>query len=453
MGIGRTTELNYLNGYYEKEGSQILVVYGPKYVGKSELYQQFTMGKAAYLYRARGCVDREQRYLWGKELATMKKSLAKYPSYEEILEQIVSDSDRKKVIIIDEFQNIVKNTSSFMEELISFVNHRDEGKEVLVLLSSSSIGFIENSMVSKIGSAVYDLSGLLKVKELGFSSVRECFSNYTFLDCVKIYSVLGGYPNLWKYFDKSLSVKENICRNLLDKHSFLFQEGERIAMDELREMGVYNTILASLASGKSKLNALYEHTGFSRAKISVYLKNLMELEIVEKVFSYDSEGRDHTQKGIYRISNKLVDFYYTYLYPNLSFLDDMSSNDFYEKFVNPSLIQYTARYLGKVFSQYVKEMNEQGRLPFFAVDMGEWVGKVGTIDLIVEGEEEALVADCNQLGRKYTTEDLESLLFCVKKAQINPDYIYLFSTDGYEEKILLEAEQNKKLVLFMAEEL
>lgn len=54
--------------------------------------------------------------------------------------------------------------------------------------------------------------------------------------------------------------------------------------EESRETAVYDTILATLADGRhGKLNDMYAHTGFSRAKISVYLKNLMELELVENV--------------------------------------------------------------------------------------------------------------------------------------------------------------------------
>ena len=41
MIIGRTTELKYLNNYYDRAGSQILVVYGQKHVGKKALLKEF----------------------------------------------------------------------------------------------------------------------------------------------------------------------------------------------------------------------------------------------------------------------------------------------------------------------------------------------------------------------------------------------------------------------------
>ena len=240
------------------------------------------------------------------------------------------------------------------------------------------------------------------LKELGFEYLKEYFSNYSTAECIEVYSVLGGFPGLWKYFSDRISVKDNICKNLLDKNSFLFGEGERIVKEELREMSVYNTILASLAAGNNKLNALYDHTQFSRAKISVYLKNLMELEIVEKVFSYDTEGRDNTQKGIYRICNHLVDFYYTYMYPNMSQLFMEPALTFYNEFVGNQFKNYTARYFGKVCARYIERLNEKNKLPFQAEEMGEWVGKVGTIAVIDEGENKALIAGCNWHKPMYT---------------------------------------------------
>lgn len=453
MIIGRTTELKYLNNYYDRTGSQILVMYGQKHVGKSTLLKEFVLNKPHYYYHARACVEREQQFWWSKELGGMGIKTLKYPTYSEMFEGIISKRTQKKVIIIDEFQHIIKNSDTFMKELVSFVNNQWNRQDVLVILCSSSIGWIENSMVTKIGDAVYELSGLLKVKELGFEYLKEYFSNYSITDCVEIYSILGGYPGLWKYFNDRMSVKENICKNLLDKDSFLFGEGERIVTEELREMSVYNTILASLASGNNKLNALYEHTQFSRAKISVYLKNLMELEIVEKVFSYDSDGRENTQKGIYRICNHLVDFYYTYMYPNLSQLSMEPALAFYNEYVQNHFKTYTARYFGKVCIQYVQRLNEKNQLPFYAEDMGEWVGKVGTVDLIAQGEEKSLIVGCNWDRPMYTYEDLEWLLFCADKACVEPDYVYLFSVERFDEKLELEAKVKNNLRLISAKDL
>ncbi len=62
MFLGRTSELNYLNAFYDSEGSQLLVVYGQKNIGKTSLLKEFVKGKPYHYYCARSASEREQTY-------------------------------------------------------------------------------------------------------------------------------------------------------------------------------------------------------------------------------------------------------------------------------------------------------------------------------------------------------------------------------------------------------
>lgn len=454
MVLGRTSELKYLNTYYDREGSQIMVVYGEENAGKTSLLRQFVQDKPNYYYRARSASEREQRFQWGKELGRDDIKVLKYPSYTEIFQSILREKNGKKVIIIDEFQYIIKSSDDFMKELITFVHSNWQSTQVMIILCSSSIGWIENSMITKIGEAAYELSGFLKIKELEFETMMEFFSGFSMEQCIEAYAVLGGIPGLWKHFNDKLSIKENICRYILDCDSFLYGEGQRIVEAELRETGVYNTILAAIAAGNHKLNDLFLHTQFSRAKISVYLKNLMELELVEKIFSYDTEGKANTQKGIYRISNHFVHFYFTYLYPNLSSLEEMTPGEFYGKYIAPTFKTYVAEYFKTVCRQHIEKWDKWGRLPLEVEQMGEWVGKLGTIDIIAQNEKgETLIGLCNWDKPMMRYDDYEWLLFCAQKAKLQVDYVYLFSVRRFDEKLNLEAKVKQNLKLISMDEM
>lgn len=451
MILGRTSELKYLNSYYDREGSRIVVVYGEKNVGKTALLDQFVQDKVYSYYRARSASLREQCYLWGAEIGSDENTIAKYPSFTEIFQALLDKTGEKKVIIIDEFQYIVKAGSTFMKELTAFVN---SNANIMVILCSSSIGWIENGMITRIGEAAHELSGFLKIRELGFEAIMEYFHGFSMEQCIEVYAVLGGMPGLWAHFDDKLSVRQNICGHVLDKNSFLYSEGQRIVEEELRETSVYNTILSAIAAGKHKLNDLFLHTGFSRAKISVYLKNLMELELVEKVFSYDTEGKANTQKGIYRITNHFVDFYFRFLYPNLSSLEELTAEEFYAKYIAPAFRGYVAEYFKTVCKQHIEKWSKWKRLPIEVDRIGEWVGKFGNIDLIAQDEEgKTLIGICNWDKPMMRYDDYEWLLFCAEKAKIRADYIYLFSVGRFEEKLDLEAKVKRNLKLIRLDEM
>lgn len=453
MVLGRTSELKYLNTYYDREGSQIMVVYGQKNVGKTALLRQFVADKPSYYYQARSASEREQRYQWGRELGKAKIKVLKYPAFTEIFQAVLQEQTEKPVIIIDEFQYIIKASDDFMKELIRFVHETWQGHQVMVILCSSSIGWVENSMITKIGEAAYELSGFLKIRDLDFESMMDFFPGFSMEQCIEAYAVLGGIPGLWRQFNDKVSIKENICNYILNQDAFLYGEGQRIVEEELRETGVYNTILAAIATGHHKLNDLYLHTDFSRAKISVYLKNLMELELVEKIFSYDTEGKANTQKGIYRITNHFVHFYFTYLYPNRSSLEILSPNEFYNDFIAPTFRGYVADYFKTVCKQHIEKWNKWGKLPFQIDRIGEWVGKLGNIDVIAQNEAgQTLIGLCNWDKPMMRYDDYEWLLFCAEKAKLKADYVYLFSR-RFDEKLNLEGKMKHTIKLVDMDEM
>ncbi len=442
------TELQYLNHYYEKEGNQLVVLYAQKNMEMTELVRYFCSDKPYSLYRARPCSEREQLYLWGNELKEEGASLSVYPAFSELFGAMTAKRAKKRVIIIEEFHHIIKQSQDFMEQLVGFMHNAWNSQQVMVLLCSTSIGWVENSMIRKIGEAAYAISGFIKVKEKSFFDMVRRFPENTRWQQVEIYAVMGGFPGLWKHFEEGLSVRENICRYILQKDCFLHEEALRLVADELRETNVYHSILTALASGKQKLNDLYLHTGFSRAKISVYLKNLMELEIVEKVFSYDTAGRENAQKGIYRIRNHFVQFYFRYLYPHMSRLDAMAPELFYDTYIAPDFRSFTAPAFGQVCREYIEYLNIRGQLPFTYTKAGEWVGKVGDIDIVAQDDNgNTIIGFCNWEEPVLQYEDYEWLLFCARKAKLAADYVYLFSASGFDRELIQEAEAGTGLQL------
>lgn len=448
MGIERQTELEYLTGFYEKSRPGLLVVYGQKGIGKTTMLKGFMKDKNPVYYLAREASEREQLFQMARELSQAGYEFSsEFPDYREVFGEIaIKTRDRKKaVLVFDEFQYLLKGESAFMEALVGFLQ---EEANALVILASSFIGFIENSMVKKIGRAAYSISGFLKVKELTFREISRYYKAYTLEQLIETYSILGGITGYLPRFDKTRSTKENVCEFILKEGTFLHLEGSRLLEEELREPAVYHSILAALASGKRKLNDLYKHTGFSRAKISVYLKNLMELEFVEKVYSYDTKGREQVQKGLYQISYPYMDFWFRFIFPNLSSLFLMRPEEFYEAYIAPGFKEYCGFYFSKVCREYMEYLNEERKLPFHYEKSGIWAGKDGSIDMLAsngQGKVLAVFTKYDKGGMTY--EDYQRYLHSLEQAGIVPDDCYLFSMGSFDERIRLEAKVKLHLYL------
>ncbi len=437
--VGRDGEMNFLKQYYDKPGSQIVVVYGCKGVGKTRLLREFCRGKKARYYRARACSDREQCCQWGSELREQGASPGKYPDYGELLTaSVVEKETEKQVFVIDEFHHMLKSGSDFFQKLVDFEENRLMSRPVMTVLCTSASGWVENHLVGRIGSLAAAIGGFLKVRELAFTDLRRLFPEYGLEDSMRIYGILGGFPGYWMSFHPELDAEQNIIRNLLSRESRLYGEMEVYLEQELREPGVYNTILTAMARDCNKLNDIYRHTGFSRAKISVYLKNLMELDLAEKVYSYDTEGRSDTQKGIYRISNPYVKFYFRYLFPNGSLLELLPPEDFYRKKVADSLDLYVEEAYRRICREH---MGREYRT------VGEWLGKTGAIDIVASDEEGRIGVGACVWARAMESRDLEWLLFSMKKARIESDDIRLYCEKGFDEALQKKADEAKVRLL------
>lgn len=439
MSEKRDAEIKVLTEYMNRNGSQMLILYGERGVGKTTLLSEFTRDyEDVICFDCSIVSEREQLYLWGQKMSSVLGDLPDYPTFSDIFGALGRQTEYsgKRVIIFDEFQNISKVSEDFTDYL--FTHLQTSRRDVLIILCSSQVEWIENSMVKKFGLRAKNISGFLKVKELSFAEFVREFKQFTLQECVEGYAVFGGFPAIWNLIDKKLSLEENIIRNVCNPAGRLHGYGVQTVESQLRETSVYNTILCALAHGKYKLNDLYQHTGFSRAKISVYIKNLMELGILEKDFSVDTEGRENLQKGLYGIKNRYVDFTYQFLFSNEVELSKLGAEEFYRQRIRPDLKAYVQKTFAAICREYIESENRKNALPFPVKSVGKWTGKVGNIDIVATDENgRTIIGLCNWEKPMMKYEDYEWLLFCAKQAKLQVEYVYLISAGGFDEKLHL----------------
>lgn len=450
MFVGRRDELRQLEGIYQTDHSNLLVLYGRSGIGKTALTRQFTRGKTTISYLAQECTELEQSKLLGESLGEEEQT--DYSCIVRACENCTSDD--KRIVIIDEFQFMADGSENFKELLIKLFTSVEKGSipnGVMVVLISSSINWVENSMVSKLGAAAKLITGYLKLSELNFADIVEWFGRSSVEDCIIIKAVLGGIPAYLKLWQENRRVRENIIELFLSSDSLLKNEAERILKAELRELPAYNTILAALADGKIKLNDIYADTGFSRAKISVYLKNLMQMDIVEKIYSYDKSGRENLQKGLYRIKDNFLNFYFAFVFRNCTLLQNGAGKAVYENAVTPRWNLYLRKPFADVCREFIELMSLYGRLKNKYVSYYVWYGKQGIIDIIAEDEKgKCLIAGCTFGDEVVGLDELNDLQSLAVQAGIKPRQIYLFSRKGFNDDIAEFSKNSEGYVSIVA---
>ena len=430
---GRDEHLTKLNDFYETGSNNLTVLYGRHRVGKTAIIKEFIKDKHAVYFECPQTVDFELingiNGAFKAQLAGFKESR----DYDEIFIQLNNGQD-VRLLIFEEFQNIVKADLGFLVSLLRFMQQNDG---YMVVLTSSSVAWVENSMVKAIGRAALSINAFIKVKELNYSDMVSMYPELDVKKLLSMYAITGGVPGYLRHWDGKTDVKDNICRLYLDREGFFAREAELFIRDEFREIGVYNTILKCLAVGMNKLNEIHEYTGYGRDKISVYLKNLIEREIVEKVFSYDFGANEYTRKGLYRIKDDFVSFWYRFVYPNYGMLGVVSSENFYDKYVEPKFEEFLLEGFIKIAGEFLEIINDMDRMPVKVEKKGRFYGKAGDLHVVFEGDNGVVVIGQAYVGdRVVTVEDYEDILHRLEVAGMKESYVYMFSACGFSADLL-----------------
>lgn len=447
--FNRKNQLSALEKLYNSTDNEAVVFYSTADSDLHIILKEFLRNKDFFYYKSVQVSSEEQVRLFADSInSQLSKGSVAENNYSEIIKAMLVQKCEKRVIVIDEFQYIVKFSSELMTEIFKCINNKWGNQPVLFILTSTNNYFVENQIVEKLGDTAYELSGIIKLNDLSFTDIVSYFDNYSTEDRIITYGITGGMASRVNCLDSSLSLKENIIKNILDDNSFLYHRGMNILPSDIREHNVYNTILLNLAAGNNKLNDLHKNTGYSRAKISVYLNNLIDYGLIEKIESYDSEGRDNTIKGVYSIKDDFLSFFFRFVYPNISMLEILQPEKFYKTYIASNLYDFASLSFRRVCLEYINILGRLNKLPIKITNSGIWVGKVGTIDIVASDDKgTTLIGMCEFKKDVMTYEDFEWLQFCVKQAKIKGDFYYLFSRKGFDERIREYANIEGNVVL------
>lgn len=479
MFIGREQELAFLQDRYNDPNGQLVVLYGRRRVGKTETLREFCKNKPHIFYSCTQSTDKVQLAKFSKQIfkedIPAKRYISEFADWESAFRSVLDlpYGEDKKLLIIDEFPYMCKGNKSIPSILQNLWDAELKESNVMIVLCGSAMSFIEKELLAEKNPLYGRATGIYKMKEMGFYDAVKFFPDYSDKDKVLAYAILGGIPHYLRQFNSALSIAENIKKNILTKGCVLYSEVDFLLHQELRETPIYNSLIEAVALGNTKLNdisqkSLVEDT----SKTSVYLRNLIELGIVEREFSVDTKIKEkaNSNRGTYRLTDNFFRFWYAFGFTNYSQLEDGDVEGVYDYVIAPALHEFAAFAFEDICREFIRELQKKNALPFRYSKMGRWMGKttlrnkdasnglrIGEteIDLLAIGsdEKEYLVGEC-----KFKKEPFSYSEYLNTLAKLNPlkekakFYYALFSESGFDEKIRDEANEQDILYLYTLEQ-
>lgn len=468
MFIGREYELNFLNERYASNQAELIVLYGRRRVGKTELLTEFCKGKKHIFFSCNEYTDGKQLEDFSRKLLSfddkLLKVIKKFYDWESAftaLGEIVQDE--KVVVVIDEFPYMVKGNNSIPSILQNLWDHNLKNKNIMLIISGSSMSFIENEILGYKNPLYGRATGIYKLEPLPYFDAIKFFPNYSNEDKAIAYSILGGIPHYLRQFDPDVSLEENVKNKILKKSSQLYDEVEFLLHQELREPAVYVTIIESIALGCSKYSEIADKSGIDSAKLSTYLKNLLELGIIKKELPALSKSKDTIKKTLieYTLSDSFFRFYYKYVYPHKAELDTNNVEIVWKYIIKNDLHHFASRDFENICIRYLYVLAGQEKLPRLFTSFARWWGKATKkqngsyitvseeIDILGRDitEKSFLVGECKFTNEPFDLSQLNRLR--EKLSSFDGDiYFFLFALNGFTEAVKNEAQDKGNIYLF-----
>ena len=461
MFIGRQQELRFVENKYKNAEGQLLVVYGRRRVGKTEILRRFCDNKEGIFFTCTEIPYEQLLRSFSQMLLEKNPEAAKYitsfGTWEQALQSLGDiKTTTKLVIVIDEFPYMARGNSAIPSILQKVWDETLKFKNIMLILCGSAMSFMEKEVLSEKNPLYGRATGILKIQAMYFFDAAKFFPRYSIDEKIQAYAILGGIPHYLKQFDSSISIAENIKNNILTKGSVLYSEVEFLMRQELRETSIYNAIIEAIALGNTKLNDIYQKTQIDKSKLSVYLKNLLDLGIIAREFSVATsvKERANNQRGLYKLTDNFFRFWYAFVFPNLSELEAGYPEGVYNYIVAPDLDQYTSFAYEDVCRQYLRMLNHQGKLPFYASSLGRWWDKNTEIDILAmdRTQQNLLLCECKYRNSPVDVKDIKHLQAKKPYNALNIFY-YFVSKSGYTQAAKAFAQEQGSVILNSLEEL
>lgn len=317
--VDREREIARLTEELASSESKLVVVYGRRRIGKSELIRRVLHPEKDIYFQADETQLANQLYLLAKSISVIVPGFDRviYPDWYSLLEALNYRVRENCTLCLDEFPYLVKSFSA----LPSVIQHFwDTGNPRfnLILCGSS-----QQSMYSDVLNEKSPLYGradcILKLQPMAVRFLQEAMALPSAKEAVEYYAFFGGVPRYWKLCLEEGSLERALRNLLLIPDGTLADEPGRLLRDELRDLTLSRTLLSAIGSGVNRLSEIAGRLNRNATELTAPLKRLIDMGFIERELPFGEEAKN-SKRSLYRIKDEFMDSYYHFVAPNNSLI-------------------------------------------------------------------------------------------------------------------------------------
>ena len=295
--------------------ARFVVVYGRRRLGKSTLIKK-VLNKEDVYYMAGDFIDQVQRDMLRNQLAEKFPAISRatYSSWEDLFQMLNSLITEKFTLCLDEFPYMVKHSP----ELPSVVQRLvDSGAmKFNLIICGSSQRMMQNMILSQSEPLYGRADAIIDVRPIPIEYLSQAL-HLDAVSTVEEYSVWGGVPRYWELREEYSDFKEAIKSILVSSTGILYDEPKRLFLDDMTATVQSESLMSVVASGANKLSEIASRMGREATALSAPIDRLIQMNYLRREIPF-GESPKKSKKSIYRINDPMMDFYYTFIVPNIS---------------------------------------------------------------------------------------------------------------------------------------
>ncbi len=317
--FNREKEKQRLVKALKSKKAKLIIIYGRRRCGKSTLIKN-TIEPADIYFMAQQSDEAVQRIQLANTIGEKIKGFESvvYPDWESLFTNLNNVVREPFTICIDEFPYLVKSSPALPGTIQKIIDNVPKRKYHLILCGSSQQmmqGFILDATSPLYGRA----DEIMKITPLEAGWTGDALK-CNMEKAVTEYSVWGGVPRYWELRAEERSFKEAVTNIILDRYGVLHEEPTRLFLDDMRESVQAFSILSIVGSGSNRLSEIAAKLNKPATQLSRPIDNLIQLGYLKRDIPF-GEPEKNSKKGIYRIQDPFMNFYFTFMVPNLSRLE------------------------------------------------------------------------------------------------------------------------------------